>query len=98
LRIVKADFSLAVFQVVEQLLVVTLTEHMDTNPNIIKKESGETESPQKHAGTAAVLIAGCAFLSFMLASLWGAAWAGAVVACALSVMGMVVAGLIMRRA
>ena len=29
---------------------------MDTNPNITKQQSSEAESPQKHAGTAAVLI------------------------------------------
>ena len=69
---------------------------MDTNQNT--KESSATETPQKHAGTAAVMIAGCAFLSFTMATFWGAAWPGAVVACALSLMGVGVAYFIMRRA
>lgn len=71
---------------------------MDTNQTIEENKSGKAETPHKHASTAAFLIAGCAFLSFMLASLWGAAWPGAVVACALSLMGVFVTYFIMRRA
>ncbi|HTR40862.1 MAG TPA: hypothetical protein VMH87_04540 [Pseudomonadales bacterium] len=71
---------------------------METPQNTNTKDSTVTETPHKHAGTAATYIAGCAFLSFMLASLWGAAWPGAVVACALSLMGLGTAYVIMRRA
>lgn len=71
---------------------------MDTNQTQNQKESIQTDAPHKTAGTAAVSIAGCAFASFILAALSGAAWAGAVVASAMSLMGIGVVYFIMRRA
>jgi len=71
---------------------------MDTNPTPNQKESIQKETPHKHATTAAVSIAGCAFASFILAALSGAAWPGAVVASAMSLMGVGVVYFIMRRA
>ncbi|MGD1089541.1 MAG: hypothetical protein ABR955_12590 [Verrucomicrobiota bacterium] len=58
----------------------------------------EAETPHKNVATAVILIAGCAAGTFYLGAVCGAPWPAAVASCGLSVMGVGVAYVMMRRA
>jgi hypothetical protein len=63
-----------------------------------KFATDDASSPHKHTSVAVTSIAGCALCSFAIGAVLGAAWPGAIVACALSLMGVLVAFIMLRRA
>jgi uncharacterized membrane protein YccC len=58
----------------------------------------EAETPHKHVARAVVTVAGFAFGTFILGAISDAPWPAAVASCGLSVMGVGVAYVMMRRA
>ncbi len=62
-----------------------------------KPADAEAAAAHKHVATMAAGVATCAFGTFVLGALLGAAWPAAVVACGLAVMGLGVAWIMMRR-
>ncbi|HWD93222.1 MAG TPA: hypothetical protein VG938_12835 [Verrucomicrobiae bacterium] len=72
-------------------------ETESAKPTIDKAQSN-SETPHKHAVTAVTTIAGCAFGTFALGAVVNQAWPAAVASCGLSMMGVGVAFVLLRRA
>ena len=69
----------------------------DDNQAVSDKKPCEAEGMHKHVTGTISTIAGCAFLTFILGSLWGSPWPAAAASCGLCVMGLGVAFFMTRR-
>ena len=68
-----------------------------TNAPTTDKISTELETPHKHTVAAITTIAGCALGTFAIGACVNEAWPAAVASCGLSVMGVGVAWVLVRR-
>lgn len=70
---------------------------IETTTTTKDKKPSEPETPHKHAAAAVTTIAMCAFGAFALGAVVGEAWPAAVACCGLSIMGVGVAYVMLRR-
>ena len=70
----------------------------ETKVSVGEEKAAVSKTPHQHVVAVVGTIAGFAFGTYVLGALLGAPWPAAVASCGLSVMGMAVAIVMLRRA